>query len=84
MEAYREQYNQKQKQHRETNREQYNKTQKQYREANREKLLKKYVCECGCEGLIKHRNRHIKTKKHLEYLNKSVRQYIDGDYTTND
>ena len=48
-------------------------TYKKYYEENKEKILeekkKKYICLCGSETKISHKNRHEKTIKHLKYIN---------------
>ena len=38
------------------------------KEANRDKLNEKFDCECGGKYLYNHKARHIKTAKHLNFL----------------
>ena len=47
-------------------------TNKQYRLDNNNKLNKKFNCECG--GKYTHRSKtiHLKTKKHLNYINSNI------------
>ena len=40
----------------------------QYYEKNKEKLFKKIDCECGSTYIHKHKSRHLKTIKHLSYI----------------
>ena len=54
------------------NREKYNKRQKKYYNKNKEiineKQREKITCECGCEIRKYYLSRHLKTKKHQDYL----------------
>ena len=47
------------------NKEQYQMYKRNYYLKNKEVFAQKYVCQCGVENLIIHRNRHLKRKKHL-------------------
>jgi hypothetical protein len=48
-----------------------NKRNKQYRENNKEKIKKfrkeKHVCQCGKKYTKPHKNRHLRSKKHLKW-----------------
>ncbi len=54
------------------NREKHNKRQKKYFDKNREiineKQREKIICKCGCEICKNYLSRHLKSKKHLNYL----------------
>jgi hypothetical protein len=45
---------------------------KLYTNTNKEKIKLKraetYICECGCETTIVHKNRHVKTAKHIKLM----------------
>jgi len=47
----------------------------QYYEQNKEKVLERlrvrYVCCCGKEGLVQHKIRHEKTKRHQDFINQT-------------
>ena len=45
---------------------------KEYYENNSEKLKYKFSCDCGGKYTHKHKSSHFKTKKHLDYLNRSL------------
>ena len=66
----------KKKQYRENNKNIIREKEKQYRENNkdllREKPSQKYECECGGKYTHSHESRHLKTKKHLAYLEKQI------------
>ena len=61
------------KQYRENNKEKIIKQRKEYREDNKDKIRKnknkKINCECGGRYIINNKSRHLKTKKHINYLN---------------
>ena len=61
-----------QKEYRKNNKEYFKKYQKEYRENNKEiikeKRKEKIICECGCEITKYHLSRHLKSKKHQDYL----------------
>jgi hypothetical protein len=42
---------------------------KEYRERNQERLTEKINCECGGSFQKQHKSRHLKQKKHLEFIN---------------
>ena len=42
--------------------------QKEYNETNSDKLNEKFICECGSKYTYKHKSRHLKTLKHLAYI----------------
>jgi len=56
------------KKHYEENKEDYKERGKKYREANKEKLHKKYDCCCKGKYTHQHKKRHLKSKKHQDYL----------------
>jgi len=39
-----------------------------YREVNKEKRKEKFNCECGGKYTYTHKIEHMKTKKHLKYI----------------
>ena len=41
---------------------------KQYYEKNKDKLKTKCSCECGSTYTLNHKSDHIKTKKHMKYI----------------
>lgn len=59
---------QKSKEYRENNKEAILEYQKEYYEKNKEKINEKITCECG--GRYSHQNKakHLKTKKHLKFV----------------
>ena len=56
------------KEFRENHKEYYIEKAKQHYEKNKEKLHEKFSCECGGKYTYKHKLTHLKTKKHLEYI----------------
>ena len=44
--------------------------QKKYRKEHQEQINEKFICECGGKYTHKHISKHIKTKKHQNYINK--------------
>ena len=56
----------------ENNKEKISERNKNYRATHRDVIKirrsKTFVCECGVESLIDHKSRHLRTKKHLEYM----------------
>ena len=44
------------------------KTQKEYRDANKDKLNEKNICICGGKYTHKHKTTHLKSAKHLNFL----------------
>ena len=48
---------------------------KEYYQKNKDKLLKKaktrYECECGSSYFYSTKRRHMKTKKHIKYIEKA-------------
>ena len=61
-----------QKQYRQKNKEQIAEYHKQYRQENKEQIAeysnKKYECECGGKYTHAHKSRHLKSKKHQDYI----------------
>ena len=56
----------------EKNKEKINEKQKEYREKNREKLKEKFNCDiCGGKFTRSGKSGHLKTNKHLSYINNS-------------
>ena len=41
---------------------------KKYHQANIEKTSEKFICECGCEVMKRHKTPHLKTKKHIKLI----------------
>jgi len=60
--------NQRCKQDQQDNAEHIKQKQKQYRENNKEKLHQKHDCPCGGKYTYQKKSRHMKSKKHLTYL----------------
>jgi hypothetical protein len=60
------------KEYRNSNKEVIKEKKKLYAEKNKEKIrLKKaetFICECGCETTKVHKNRHVKTAKHIKAM----------------
>jgi hypothetical protein len=61
------------KKYREQHKEEIKEINKRYREEHeeeiKEKKSQKFDCECGGKYDYSHKNRHLKSKKHLKYLN---------------
>ena len=55
--------------YRENNSEKIKEYQKEYYENNSEKLNEKCSCDCGGKFTYKNKLRHLKTNKHLDYIN---------------
>lgn len=53
---------------RKENKEYKSKSDKEYYEKNKSKLNEKIVCKCGCQVNYQGLSRHLKTKKHQDYL----------------
>jgi hypothetical protein len=72
-EIHKEKHNEYNKQWYENNKEQSKEHSKKQYQNNKEEInkkrLKKIKCECGCEITHCSKSRHIKTKKHLKYIN---------------
>jgi hypothetical protein len=60
------------KEYRENNKEDILKKSKEYYENNKDKFKENIICECGCITTIYHLNRHRKTKKHYDLINKNI------------
>lgn len=60
----------KHKEYRENNKDKIKEQTKIYRENNKDEINKIIVCECGNNYQKKNKYRHLKTKKHLSYLEK--------------
>lgn len=71
-EAHREVLAQKQKEYAKANKENYQKYYKEYRQKNKqqiaEKMKEKTTCECGLTFRKAGKNRHLKSKKHKDYI----------------
>jgi hypothetical protein len=57
------------KQYREQTKEHIIEQSKQYREQNKDKLTEKHDCQCGGCYITNHKARHLKTSKHLQWVN---------------
>ena len=55
--------------YREANKEKILEQKKEYRDANKEKIKEKFNCECGGKFTLGSKARHMKTKKHQDYIN---------------
>jgi hypothetical protein len=42
-----------------------------YKEDNKDKLHTKIICECGAKILFLGQNKHLQTKKHLDFISKT-------------
>ena len=51
------------------NKQKVNNYQAKYREKNKNKFKIKFTCECGSILRKYGKNRHLKTKKHIDYVN---------------
>ena len=71
-EENKEQIQEQRKQHYQDNKEQIQEYKKQYYQDNKEniseKRKKKFVCECGSECRIADKNKHLRTNKHIKFL----------------
>jgi broad specificity polyphosphatase/5'/3'-nucleotidase SurE len=38
-----------------------------YRQANKERITERFQCECGVEFTRQHKQRHLKTNRHLKW-----------------
>jgi len=72
LKEYRELNKNKMKEYRELNKNKIKEQCKQYRELNKNKIKeiknKKYECECGGKHTHANRIQHLKTQKHLKYI----------------
>ena len=72
-EAIKEQINNKQKEYREKNKEQIKDKSKEYYEKNKQKIKDRESqiinCVCGCNMSKGYMSTHLKTKKHINYVN---------------
>jgi len=50
------------------NKEKIRKKNKEYQKVNKEKLREKFICECGSILTHQSKSKHLKTKKHLKYI----------------
>jgi len=61
------------KQYREDNKESLSEKKKEYYHANKDKILEqmkeKYTCECGVELCKSNKSNHVKSKKHINFIN---------------
>tara|TARA_R110002012_G_scaffold42185_2_gene114929 strand:+ start:3283 stop:3747 length:465 start_codon:yes stop_codon:yes gene_type:complete len=58
----------KQKVYRDNNKEKIHEYQQEYRNNNKEKFQQKFNCECGGKYTKESKSRHVKTKKHQDYI----------------
>jgi hypothetical protein len=63
-----EQIKEKCKEYRIEHKEKIKEKNKEYRIENKEKIDEKITCECGSTYIKRHKCRHIKTKKHQDYI----------------
>jgi len=45
---------------------------KKYREENKDKINEKFDCECGSRYTYRHKTEHLKTQKHINYINSNI------------
>ena len=61
------------KKYQEENKEKISERTKKYREDNKEKVLEQrsrmFDCECGAKCRLRNRSDHLKTKKHINFIN---------------
>ena len=67
-----EKIDEKSKEYREKNKEKIAVKDKEYYEKNKEKLNEKIDCECGGKYTYCHKSRHMKTQKHINYIEKTT------------
>jgi len=61
------------------NKERHNKQSLAWYEENKERVNEKFKCECGGKFTHRHRIDHLKTSKHIKWLeNKNITKGIDG------
>tara|TARA_R110002110_G_scaffold296360_2_gene510588 strand:+ start:869 stop:1519 length:651 start_codon:yes stop_codon:yes gene_type:complete len=65
---YYEKNQEKKKEYRENNKEKNQEYSKEYREKNKDKIHKKFNCECGGKYTHQTISTHLKTKKHIKFL----------------
>ena len=57
---------------RDKNKEELSEKHKEWRELNKDKISEKnkitFVCECGRESTIRHKARHNKSKRHINFI----------------
>ena len=56
------------KEYRKLNKDKLVKNKKEYCILNKDKINEKHKCECGGKYTHKHKSRHFKTKKHIQYI----------------
>jgi len=56
----------------ETNKEEINKNNKLWKEKNKEKLKEQIICECGGHYRSDGKNRHLTSKKHINFISSIV------------
>ena len=56
------------KNYRDDNKEQIKKYNEEYRKVNKEKINEKFDCDCGGKYTKSHKARHLKTQKHIKYI----------------
>ena len=65
-------YKEKQKEYRDNHKEKMKEYSKEYRLKNKEKITKKYDCECGGKYTHEHKQKHLKTIKHIAWFMEQV------------
>ena len=64
----------------ENNKDKISERGKKYREEHKDEIKerrsKTFLCECGVESSYDHKSRHLRTKRHLEYINTKEEQSI--------
>jgi hypothetical protein len=63
------------KEYYETNKENMNEISKQYFKDNKERLNEKNACECGGHYTFKNKSTHLKSIRHLKYLDNPISGY---------
>jgi hypothetical protein len=63
------------KEYYETNKENMNEISKQYFKDNKERLNQKNACECGGRYTFKNKSSHLRSARHLKYLDNPISGY---------
>jgi hypothetical protein len=63
-----EEIKQKKKEYRDIHKEEIRKKKKDYRDTHKEELYRVFLCECGINYTHTHKSRHIKTKRHQDFI----------------
>jgi hypothetical protein len=56
------------KEYQDIHKEEIRKKKKDYRDNHKDELYRVFLCECGINYTHKHKSRHIKTKRHQDFI----------------